>query len=378
MKILIVTHSTKFSGANKSLYSLILLFNKIGYDITVIVNSEKGELVSRLNKIGIRVLFYNYSWWVSQDRTNKMKKIYQFIHSISKYYFFRMKYNKILEDIIGENFDLVYTNTSTIDLGVYVAKKMHIPHFWHIREFGKEDFNFTYLVTRKYREKAFEYSRLICISNALKKKFEKIFPNKEIDVVYNGFEITNFTKQDHSIDINRNVNICICGQVSIAKGQHLLIYAVSRLISKGYHINLFLIGDVDYTYLKKYCEGFEQFPWLKIMGYINNVTNFRKKMDIEVVCSRSEAFGRVLLEAMLIGLPTIGTSKGAIGELIEDNENGLIFNEDNYFELEKRIEDLISDPLLYSKISKKAHTFSKQFTIEKTFNNIKAIFEQNI
>ncbi|MGM0162557.1 glycosyltransferase family 4 protein [Enterococcus sp. DIV1059_2] len=378
MKILIVTHSTKFSGANKSLYSLILLFNKIGYDITVIVNSEKGELVSRLNKIGIRVLFYNYSWWVSQDRTNKMKKIYQFIHSISKYYFFRMKYNKILEDIIGENFDLVYTNTSTIDLGVYVAKKMHIPHFWHIREFGKEDFNFTYLVTRKYREKAFEYSRLICISNALKKKFEKIFPNKEIDVVYNGFEITNFTKQDHSIDINRNVNICICGQVSIAKGQHLLIYAVSRLISKGYHINLFLIGDVDYTYLKKYCEGFEQFPWLKIMGYINNVTNFRKKMDIEVVCSRREAFGRVLLEAMLIGLPTIGTSKGAIGELIEDNENGLIFNEDNYFELEKRIEDLISDPLLYSKISKKAHTFSKQFTIEKTFNNIKAIFEQNI
>lgn len=378
MKILIVTHSTKFSGANKSLYSLILLFNKIGYDITVIVNSEKGELVSRLNKIGIRVLFYNYSWWVSQDRTNKMKKIYQFIHSISKYYFFRMKYNKILEDIIGENFDLVYTNTSTIDLGVYVAKKMHIPHFWHIREFGKEDFNFTYLVTRKYREKAFEYSRLICISNALKKKFEKIFPNKEIDVVYNGFEITNFTKQDHSIDINRNVNICICGQVSIAKGQHLLIDAVSRLISKGYHINLFLIGDVDYTYLKKYCEGFEQFPWLKIMGYINNVTNFRKKMDIEVVCSRSEAFGRVLLEAMLIGLPTIGTSKGAIGELIEDNENGLIFNEDNYFELEKRIEDLISDPLLYSKISKKAHTFSKQFTIEKTFNNIKAIFEQNI
>ncbi|MGF1996372.1 glycosyltransferase family 4 protein [Enterococcus casseliflavus] len=378
MKILIVTHSTKFSGANKSLYSLILLFNKIGYDITVIVNSEKGELVSRLNKIGIRVLFYNYSWWVSQDRTNKMKKIYQFIHSISKYYFYRMKYNKISEDIIGENFDLVYTNTSTIDLGVYVAKKMHIPHFWHIREFGKEDFNFTYLVTRKYREKAFEYSRLICISNALKKKFEKIFPNKEIDVVYNGFEITNFTKQDHSIDINRNVNICICGQVSIAKGQHLLIDAVSRLISKGYHINLFLIGDVDYTYLKKYCEGFEQFPWLKIMGYINNVTNFRKKMDIEVVCSRSEAFGRVLLEAMLIGLPTIGTSKGAIGELIEDNENGLIFNEDNYFELEKRIEDLISDPLLYSKISKNAHTFSKQFTIEKTFNNIKAIFEQNI
>lgn len=42
----------------------------------------------------------------------------------------------------------------------------------------------------------------------------------------------------------------------------------------------------------------------------------RKKIDVELVCSRSEAFGRVTIESMMSSNPVIGANTGGTKELI--------------------------------------------------------------
>jgi len=46
--------------------------------------------------------------------------------------------------------------------------------------------------------------------------------------------------------------------------------------------------------------------------------------NIILVCSRSEAFGRVTVEGMLCGKPIIGARSGATPELVKEGFNGLL------------------------------------------------------
>ena len=64
-----------------------------------------------------------------------------------------------------------------------------------------------------------------------------------------------------------------------------------------------------------------------------------------------EQFGRVLIEAMACGVPVIGSSCGAIPEVIGDA--GLIFKEGDSNDLNARIMELMSDPNLRTTFAKR-------------------------
>lgn len=73
------------------------------------------------------------------------------------------------------------------------------------------------------------------------------------------------------------------------------------------------------------------------------------ELDALVLPSRTtavwkEQLGRVLLEAMAVGVPVIGSDSGAIPEVIE--EAGLIFPEGDASALAERLRRLLADPLL--------------------------------
>ena len=63
-------------------------------------------------------------------------------------------------------------------------------------------------------------------------------------------------------------------------------------------------------------------------------------MDLELVCSQNEAFGRVTVEAMMNMNPVIGADRGATKELIRDKYNGLLYKEGDYIDLANKIEEV--------------------------------------
>lgn len=370
MKILAVTHETSLSGANKSLVSIAeTLGDKVQFDF--VLNSADGELVDALKGLNVNLIYENYGWWFAQTRSNKLKKLYRKVNDGIKYYLHRYPSEQLIERLRAEKYDIVYTNTGTVDYGAIIAEKIGVPHIWHVREFGKEDFGFQNLCSQKYYRKIYGSAALIiAISNAIKQKYSSYADESNIRVIYNGFDVQSLYAPFRRHELSKKVSILMCGQVCAAKGQDQAIAACKKLIGKGYPIELNLAGNIDRDYLKSTAPGYENYKWLILHGQVKNMYELRNSMDLELVCSRSEAFGRVTIEAMLHGVPVIGANTGGTVEMIENGETGLLYELGNTDKLAEAIESLITDGEKYNYIANKAQDYAKGFTIEKTAESV--------
>lgn len=74
-----------------------------------------------------------------------------------------------------------------------------------------------------------------------------------------------------------------------------------------------------------------------------------------------ETFGLTILEGMAYGLPAIVPPVGGVVELIEEDKNGYLIDSKNINLISKRINELLTNVTLYSKMSKEAIEQSKFF-----------------
>ena len=68
------------------------------------------------------------------------------------------------------------------------------------------------------------------------------------------------------------------------------------------------------------------------------------------MCSQCEAYGRVTVEAMKMGIPVIVSNTCGSAEIISDKKNGLVFEQGNSFSLAEKIKLIIIDEALKNKI----------------------------
>lgn len=100
-------------------------------------------------------------------------------------------------------------------------------------------------------------------------------------------------------------------------------------------------------------------------------------MDIALVASCSEAFGRVTVEAMLAGMLVIGADVAGTSELICDGVNGILYEAGNLESLEKTIETVIHDADKMRKIAQNGHiTAINDYTIGKCSEEIYKIMQE--
>jgi glycosyltransferase involved in cell wall biosynthesis len=76
-----------------------------------------------------------------------------------------------------------------------------------------------------------------------------------------------------------------------------------------------------------------------------------------VLPSRTEAMGRVLLEAMASGKPVIGSNVDGIPYVIEHGVNGLLFESENVEDLAAKMRAVISDPAYAARLGERAREF---------------------
>ena len=97
--------------------------------------------------------------------------------------------------------------------------------------------------------------------------------------------------------------------------------------------------------------------------------------DIFVLASRSEAMGRVLIEAMARGKARIGTRVGGIPTVVNHNQDGLLVESDNKTELKEAIEKLINSEELRLKFGCAGiKRFREEFTLQNFSHCVKSFY----
>ena len=98
-----------------------------------------------------------------------------------------------------------------------------------------------------------------------------------------------------------------------------------------------------------------------------------RNLDVLVLPSRTtehwkEQYGRVLIEAMALGIPVIGSSSGAIPEVV--GECGFIFPENDAASLANFVRQLLCDEALRKKFSEKGLIRAREFSSERFADNL--------
>lgn len=374
LNILYIAHEMALGGATRSLIALTDEMLKRGHRVFVLVPKKKGDLVYVLKKKDVIIIYSRYFWWMSGSKTFSAR-VKRFIKKLLNY----ISVFHVANLLKSHKIDVIHTNSSVVNIGGYLKKITKIPHVWHIREFGEEDHGITFNCSQV---KAHDFiknnsDKIVVISKALKRKYDTFIGEDKLITIYNGISSDYLTKKNHTK--NSTINLLISGSLHEGKGQMEAIYAVKHLVINGLeqvHLNIAGTGSKDYAEkLYKYVAKNSLEDYVSFLGYTKDMKNLRKSMDIELVCSKSEAFGRVTIEAMMSMNPVIASDTGANPELIKSNFNGFLYQQGNYKDLAGKIEYFLKIPKEIREMGSRGYEYSKKyFTAEGNADNIETVY----
>jgi glycosyltransferase involved in cell wall biosynthesis len=123
----------------------------------------------------------------------------------------------------------------------------------------------------------------------------------------------------------------LIGRLDPKKGQDIAIKAMATLNRSGHRLHLLLIGDQSFAEGDAYALEIHQLvDELRMNDYVHffphqaNVEWAYAALDVFVLASKSECYGMVTVEALVSGLPVIGTNDGGTISLIDHGRNGFL------------------------------------------------------
>lgn len=151
------------------------------------------------------------------------------------------------------------------------------------------------------------------------------------------------------------LRILFLGNVIERKGLHILLEAVSVQPS-AFRVDVVGSLTSEPAYAKRIQQSVAQTN-LSSFAFLHGPLDQEplieklKQAHVLVVPSSYEGYGIVYLEGMGFGLPAIGTTAGAAGEIIEDGKTGYLIEPGNAKSLAARLQSLAEDRGLLTRLS---------------------------
>lgn len=336
--ILFISHERKMGGANHSLVELVKGMQNLGNHVSVVVLYRGCPIDKKLREMGIETFPCFFGWWQQpEDWPYIIKLAFRLLH-----WFQRISVIRISGYVKINHVDIIHSNSSVIDIGAQVAAKTGCKHVWHFREYGKADYRLEYLYGKgaslNYAYK--NSDMIIFISNALYESYKQFVNDKKTRIIYDGIVSKEMADGDLLVrkesEEKHIFTFLVTGNISPGKNQKLVVKAVNALVNQmgidSRRFQVYFAGTTtSLVESKRYMRMIQSYisqyglDNLFFTGYVENMTYLRRKVDAEIIPSKSEAYGRVTLEAMLSYNLVIASCSGANPELIGKNERGLLF-----------------------------------------------------
>jgi glycosyltransferase involved in cell wall biosynthesis len=346
--ILFLSHVGYFTGgAERSLVELLQDCADKGFRVHTLL-PEKKALAKILKEKGLPFSFIKQAWWTlpaeKQQRVFSAEAIEECVQIIRK-----------LQPKV------CVTNTLVAPSLALASSITQTPHIWILREYGESDHGLKFRLGTEntYRNVSALSDTLFCNSLSLRNFYERVLARNDIKVIYPYVSppVKNSAGGPSVRNSKKQVSAVIVGNVQPSKGQSTAIDAIARLKKDGYRVKLNIVGGLSnaeyHSLLVKKIRQLGLSASVKFHGHLNNPFTIVDDSDIALVCSSSEAFGRVTIEYMYAGVPVIGLNSGGTADIINDGETGLLF-EAGGSKLAEKIEQLINDPALASQLAKNA------------------------
>lgn len=185
-----------------------------------------------------------------------------------------------------------------------------------------------------------------------------VWPDKDerVRVIHNGVDLSEFHRERPQEVARRSVGLpeagflfAAIGQLGPRKGGDVILRAFEKIAPDFPGACLVFVGNPH--------RGQEDFarelrslstrPALAgrvtFFSFTRDILPFYESLDANLLVSRSEGFGRTIIEAAALGAPSIGARVGGIPELIEHGRTGLLVESENETELAEAMARMMKD-----------------------------------
>lgn len=376
LRILFVTHVPNMAGANRSMFQLIKELKDFYHCFIVVIGPacpDDALIRKKFQEIDVRYIDAPIEFF---------KKPYPHPwKSFVKHLAFLWRNRHFHKSLLQFNFNIVHSNSSVIDCGAWISKQLHCVHVWHLREFGDIDYNYYPLGGRLYERYVYRKAKAyIAISMAVKEHFYNKIPSRKIHLIYNG--VSPVKRNLWTKHKNDKVEFLCAGIINETKNQMEIIMAIDELVNKrgvkDFHLTLLGLPNLDYTHkIQLYAKEKRITDFITILSESDGIQEIASGMDVGIVPSRAEAFGRVTVEYMLQNLLVIANNQGANTEIINDGETGFIYPAKNVHALAQKMQEIINNRQLLRQISQNGNQFArKHFLSIYNTKGVYALYQQ--
>lgn len=305
---------------------------------------------------------------------------------IKKYFKSIGIYFKVFKKTLFNNYSLVYMTLSPHGIAFYkdailaiILKFFGFKLVYHLHGKGiKNEIAKSALKERIYKQ-VFKGAFVIHLSKLLYFDIKSIVPENKVKFLANGIQSgENFDFSKKPI----NKKVLYLSNMQESKGSFILLQAAKLLKDKGVDFHIDFVGkwhnDVKFKekWIAYYKENnLENFVTYHGSKYNDDKNKFFVEANVFVLPTNNDCFPISILEAMSFGIPVISTNEGAIPEIINNNETGLIVEKNNPKDLALKINYLLSSEDIRIKLGQKSH---KEFNKIYRVNNFENNFYQTI
>lgn len=213
--------------------------------------------------------------------------------------------------------------------------------------------------TRLARWLAPRLAAIICISKASRDALvQHGVVTTRLEVIHNGLDPAKVVPQRSAADVRAAYGlpdsgpiVGLLGNIRRWKGQEVLVRALPAIVRGCPGVTCMFVGEAtagDREYearLQALVDELGLRRHVVFTGFMANVADALNVMDVAVHASITpEPFGRVLLEAMAMRKPVVGSRDGGVLEIVVEGETGLTFAPGDAGELAHKVLELLTDP----------------------------------
>ncbi|MGO5013587.1 glycosyltransferase [Niallia sp. Sow4_A1] len=352
-------------GGGVKTYIDVIVENKMefpAYNFNILISSKRLENDININK--------NYQ--VDDNLSFGMSpiKLYKALKNLNKY----VRDNKI---------DIIHANSTFSGLLIYLysffnknVSYIYTPHgYYSLKSMNK----LLKYITRRIEKKINNICEtVIHVSKSEEEealKFNLVSKDKSI-VIFNG--VTEPKKSDEYDE--RNIfTVVNLARVDDQKDPYKFLEIAIPIVSKNDNIQFIWAGNGKYLNdIREKVKQNKLEKKIKFIGFVKEKNILFNKADIYLSTSEYEGLPFSVVEAMSYKLPLILSNVVGHTDLVENGENGYLYDFENFSTAIEYLNSIILNSELYEKLAKSSYQFYKEkFSVDQMMRKLLVLYDNN-
>jgi len=377
--VLFVQISSGMGGASHSLLLLASRLHRYGYRPIIAGQQDREGLWHEADLRGIRYYPLFLTSWARSDNTiADLRYLPNRLNSIQR----------VAGICARESVTLVHTNLPFCLEGALAAKLLGLPHVMHVRDEFSPLYRTYWGGTRGAVVGISRMSdRVIAVSRNIKHSFDKHGVGDRVRVVPNAVEVPPVPAGYDPRTVRQSFRLPPCGplvgvfgSVAARKGQIDFVRAMKAILATRPSAHAIIVGDAVDSYgqeVKKETASLALSERVHFIPHQANVWPLLRAVDIVVVPSRAEGFGRIIVEGMAAGKPVVASAVGGILDIVQHEENGLLVPSARPDELARAVLRLLKDASLARRLGERgAECARERYGPEAHVRRVVAVYDE--